>query len=159
GGRQRADGREQKVDDDRAQDADHEEGDQPEDDRRYAIGDQRAVQPRSETRVGALRHALISRPRVSHLTSDTKANEIPSSTRPISHSASFQGSPLTVLPMSSVIWLVNVVIGAVRLVGMTGRLPMTIWTASASPAARIMPSTTAVTMPVSAAGSTTWRMV
>ena len=42
---------------------------------------------------------------------------------------------------------------------MSGRLPMTIWTASASPAARIMPSTIAVAMPVVAAGSTTWRMV
>ena len=35
---------------------------------------------------------------------------------------------------------------------MIGRLPMTIWTASASPAARIMPSTTAVAMPPTAVG-------
>jgi len=77
----------------------------------------------------------------------------------MNQSAWFQGSPVTVLPMSSVIWLVSVVIGWVRLVGMRGRLPMTIWTASASPAARIMPRMTAVAIPVLPAGSRMWRMV
>ncbi len=40
--------------------------------------------------------------------------------RPIVQSTWFQASPETVLPMSSVIWLVSVVIGCVRAVGTIG---------------------------------------
>ena len=61
--------------------------------------------------------------------------------------------------MSRVIWLVSVVIGAVRLVGIVGRLPITIWTARASPAARIIPRMTAVNSPVFAAGRRMCRIV
>ena len=74
-------------------------------------------------------------------------------------SASCHGSPNTVLPMSSVICDVSVVTGWVIAAGSVGELPMTIWTARASPAARVMPRTTAVKTPLSADGIRRWRMV
>ena len=73
--------------------------------------------------------------------------------------ASCQGSPKTVLPMSRVICDVSVVTGCVIAAGIDGELPMTIWTASASPAARVMPSTTAVRTPLVADGMSRWRIV
>src|SRR5438132_1503101 len=79
--------------------------------------------------------------------------------RLIVHSASFQVEPNVVLPMSTVIWLVRVLMGAVKLVGSTGALPITICTASASPAARVMPSTTAVARDVTLAGRSRCRIV
>ena len=61
--------------------------------------------------------------------------------------------------MSRVIWLVSVVTGWVIAVGITGRLPMTIWTASASPAARVVPRTIAVRVPAAALGMRMCRIV
>ena len=49
--------------------------------------------------------------------------------------------------------------GWVIAAGIDGELPMTIWTARASPAARVMPRTTAVRTPVRADGMSTWRIV
>ena len=57
--------------------------------------------------------------------------------------------------MSRAIWLVSVDSGLVMPSGMTGALPTTMSTAIVSPMARPMPSTTAFTMPILAAGSTT----
>ena len=57
--------------------------------------------------------------------------------------------------MSSAIWLVSVESGLATDAGMTGALPTTMRTAMVSPMARPMPSTTALTMPIFAAGSTT----
>src|SRR6185369_8633157 len=91
-----------------------------------------------EERPPQRRHGWLAR-RPSARTMTTNVNDIRSRTRPIVQRTWFHGSPETVLPISRVIWLVRVVIGAVRLVGIVGRLPITIWTASASPAARIMP--------------------
>src|SRR5262249_39391225 len=136
----------EEVDDDGGENADDEQGDRPQRGGRGPVGQDHAV------------HEIFPRP-LSVRTISTNANENPNRIRPIVHSASFHGSPWTVLPMSSVIWLVSVVTGWVSAVGITGRLPITIWTASASPAARIMPSTMPVAIPDNAAGMSTWRIV
>ena len=73
--------------------------------------------------------------------------------------ASCHGSPNTVLPMSSVICEVRVVTGCVMDAGRVGELPITICTASASPAARVMPRTTAVRTPLRAEGIRRCRIV
>ena len=57
--------------------------------------------------------------------------------------------------MSRAIWLVIVDSGLAMPPGMTGALPTTMRTAIVSPMARPMPRTTAFTMPILAAGSTT----
>ena len=74
-----------------------------------AIAQRTPVASRSATSVRLMRHG--SSPRRARRTRRRTPNEMTSRTRPIVQSAWFQASPLTVLPMSSVIWLVSVVIG------------------------------------------------
>ncbi len=67
----------------------------------------------------------------------------------------FSNVPITVFPMLIVKILVNVEAGVTNPVGIKVALPMTIWTANASPKARAIPKTTAVSRPGVAARNTT----
>ena len=139
---------EQEVDDDRAQDRDDE-------DARSPRGRPSRRGPQTSDRGSSVQ--LLCRDQASN--EATKPNEIIRSTRPIVQSAWFQGSPATVLPMSSVIWLVSVVIGCGQAGGhdravADDHLDRERLTGGAHHAQHH-----AVTMPVVAAGSTTWRIV
>ena len=73
----------------------------------------------------------------------------------IDQSAALNSPPSIAPPISEAIAAVRLFVGASRLLGKAFIFPMTIATASASPNARASPSTIAVKIPGSAAGSNT----
>ena len=84
-----------------------------------------------------------------------KNNDINKRTNANDHKALLETVPITVLPIPIVKTLVKVEAGANKLSGNRVALPMTIWTANASPKARAIPKTIAVMIPGKAARNKT----
>ncbi len=91
--------------------------------------------------------------------SNINRNDMIRRTSPIDHNVLFSILPYVVWPMFNVIIVVNVPAVSSRLSGRSFVFPITICTASASPNALAIPSTTAVSNVGNAAGISTFLIV
>ena len=80
-------------------------------------------------------------------TNALKTNDISNKISANDHKALLGKVPSIVSPIPEVNWLVSVDAGEIKFLGMMAALPMTIWTAKASPKARAIPKITAVKIP------------